>query len=231
MDILVGLAVFAGCLVAPEDSDAGSNDGGSAATVNDGGTRCLDIAGSEGTVCATLSPVVCGGRACSAGAVCCQTTGQCVSPGSFACPVPATPVNNARACGSSADCASDQYCIPDDWRPASGGPQVQRCISSSGHCEFLSFCSYCGGGDNGAVLNCASHSECNGGAGGGNGGEPTRLCAGDGCAGPGLCSNRGSSSSCGGEVQSVCGCDGVTYINACWARAAGTRVASNGVCP
>jgi hypothetical protein len=55
------------------------------------------------------------------------------------------------------------------------------------------------------------------------------LCDGDGCGTPGGCRRR--ERSCGGELEPVCGCDGTSYANACWASAAGTRVAHAGECP
>ncbi|NOY94744.1 MAG: hypothetical protein GXP55_26500 [Deltaproteobacteria bacterium] len=34
----------------------------------------------------------------------------------------------------------------------------------------------------------------------------------------------------GGALAPVCGCDGVTYTNTCWAQAVRTRVAHDGMC-
>ena len=111
-------------------------------------------------------------------------------------------------------------------------PANAQCCFRTGLCFDASEPWRCEVQPNGTMLNCASHEECESGAGGGSGNEPpTSLCAADGCGGPGLCLRRGSTNDCGGAVQQVCGCDGVTYVNACWARAAGTRVASNGACP
>jgi len=49
------------------------------------------------------------------------------------------------------------------------------------------------------------------------------------CGGEGGCRDR--MSSCGGELVPVCGCDGTSYSNACWASEAGVSIASNGACP
>jgi hypothetical protein len=49
------------------------------------------------------------------------------------------------------------------------------------------------------------------------------------CDGPGFC--VGPQGNCGGEVATVCGCNGTTYSNACWAELALTRVAHAGPCP
>lgn len=113
-------------------------------------------------------------------------------------------------------------------------PSGAECCFRTGRCYEASEAWRCQTQDSGAVLNCDSSAECNApnGAGGGNGGSG-RLClgAGPGCGGPGLCSTAWPSSSCGGEVNSVCGCDGTTYVNECWARSAGSRVAHGGSCP
>jgi hypothetical protein len=37
--------------------------------------------------------------------------------------------------------------------------------------------------------------------------------------------------SCGGELIPVCGCDGTSYTNTCWAAEAGQRIAHDGNCP
>ncbi len=56
------------------------------------------------------------------------------------------------------------------------------------------------------------------------------YCASDaGCDAPGSCEPRPSV--CPLVIDPVCGCDDVTYDNACGAAAAGTRVAAEGACP
>lgn len=322
---LVAVLMLTSCFVPSVDhtfqldgSISTGGNGGGGAGGGGGAQRCVLVAGLNEVVCVSRSPVVCGGTLCASGEVCCQTTGACVAAGSAACPkLPTTwryDSAGARACGSSADCASDEYCMIDDLQAGAGPRPVSRCIGS-GHCQKWDQCPYCGppgtercrvcGCDgvtyessqaacvagvsvavsshgscgassgvadagaftvacgtstqcppgaqccaltgkcfdasepwrcvlqpNGTVLDCATQNDCNQGSGGGSGNEPpTTLCEADSCTGPGLCSQRGSQSSCGGEVVQVCGCDGVTYVNACWARAAGARVASAGACP
>lgn len=50
------------------------------------------------------------------------------------------------------------------------------------------------------------------------------------CAGSGTCRPRGTSPDGCGPKQMVCGCDGVTYTNACWAAAAGQSLRCTDEC-
>lgn len=54
---------------------------------------------------------------------------------------------------------------------------------------------------------------------------PYNVC---GASGPGVCTPRPVN--CSYVVNEVCGCDGQTYTNACFANAAGTDVSSQGAC-
>ena len=111
-------------------------------------------------------------------------------------------------------------------------PAGAQCCFLTGKCFDSSEPWRCELQANSSILNCANHQECNPPRGGGSGHEPdTSLCQADTCGGPGLCTPRPSESSCGGEVRTVCGCDGVTYVNECWARNEGARVAHAGDCP
>ena len=56
----------------------------------------------------------------------------------------------------------------------------------------------------------------------------TQFCAGSGCGTVGTCQTRPQI--CNSLFSPNCGCDGVTYSNACMAEAAGVRVASRGPC-
>jgi hypothetical protein len=51
------------------------------------------------------------------------------------------------------------------------------------------------------------------------------------CGGAGTCQSRGVNLMCVMTVTPVCGCDGNTYRNACYAHKAGVAVASEGACP
>lgn len=52
---------------------------------------------------------------------------------------------------------------------------------------------------------------------------------GESCDAPAGCVGR--ELSCGGELAPVCGCDGVSYANSCWASRDGIRIAHDGECP
>lgn len=54
------------------------------------------------------------------------------------------------------------------------------------------------------------------------------FCDADSCEGPGACTERRTT--CDGSLAPVCGCDGITYSNRCWLRAAGVRLAHEGEC-
>jgi hypothetical protein len=104
----------------------------------------------------------------------------------------------------------------------------QQCCFLTGHCYDPTQPWRCEQQPDGTVLDCASNAECAGGT-GGNGGAD-HFCAASGCDTPGRCTPIASPSSCGGQLQPVCGCDGTTYTNECWARSAGTSVAASGAC-
>jgi hypothetical protein len=73
-----------------------------------------------------------------------------------------------------------------------------------------------------AGADCLSDADCN----------ATEYCAtpeGE-CGGFGTCSGRGINVFCVATVQPVCGCDGVTYSNACYAQKAGASLQSDGAC-
>ena len=55
------------------------------------------------------------------------------------------------------------------------------------------------------------------------------YCAGDVCGTVGACATRPTA--CIEVYSPVCGCDGRTYPNSCYAASAGARVRTRGVCP
>lgn len=119
------------------------------------------------------------------------------------------------ACGQG-PCVFDSQCTAGSF-----------CCPSSSACVPTAEAWRCGQG-----LNCLRNSECmTSGQGGGPGAPATVFCRHAGCEDSrGVCSFV-AAKDCGGEEATVCGCDGVTYVNECWAHVAGTNVVSMGVCP
>lgn len=107
--------------------------------------------------------------------------------------------------------------------------QGESCCALTGKCFAPTEAWRCPSDSSAPILDCTQNADCSSGAGGGNPG-PSSWCAGQTCGQPGTCRPRVASSSCSGTVQTVCGCDGLTYVNACWANAAGTRVARASAC-
>ncbi len=110
------------------------------------------------------------------------------------------------------------------------GREGERCCALTGKCFAASEPWRCESQPDGSVLDCRQNSECGSGAAGAAGGQAGvgLWCAGESCGTPGRCLPRRSD--CNGIVETVCGCDGLTYVNECWARAGGARVASRGAC-
>lgn len=67
-------------------------------------------------------------------------------------------------------------------------------------------------------IGCANNFDC----------DPADYCVAETCGGPGTCLARPTD--CSPNVSFVCGCDSVTYDNACQASQAGARIASLGEC-
>jgi hypothetical protein len=104
------------------------------------------------------------------------------------------------ACGLDAQCPPDQFCCF----------YVGTCMRDRERCFVPPA---------GTYYPCLTNEDCTF--------EPERLargyvCVGDTCGGPGVCVLR--ERECGGVLDEVCGCDGMTYTNACWASLAGVRI-------
>lgn len=98
-------------------------------------------------------------------------------------------------------------------------PRGMECCPVTGRCYDSGCVGCCRVPVDGGVP-CGDNSWC----------EPSEYCAAEGCLGPGVCEHRINRLDCTGELRPVCGCDGSTYTNACWASSAGTRIAERSGC-
>jgi hypothetical protein len=100
----------------------------------------------------------------------------------------------------------------------------QSCCAFTGAC-YPSACLACcmaridAGGTDVTTGGCTDNSMC----------AATDYCAGSACGTPGACTARPNI--CSALFNPVCGCDGRTYPNSCYAAEAGVRVAGTGACP
>jgi len=100
-------------------------------------------------------------------------------------------------------------------------PAGQSCCAITGVCFETACSACCREPPAGTRFPCVTNAQCQRG----------EFCRGDGCDTPGGCVLIRGPSDCSGVVEQVCGCDGRTYVNACWAASGGTRVAHPGACP
>lgn len=162
----------------------------------------------------------CGGQ-CQAGPSCerevCGCDGKTYANAVAACMAGVRMAANA-ACGApprpssppgDVGCQNDASC-----------PSGFVCCAVTGRCVDRSCPNCCGAAPPGTRAPCGKDTHCRLG----------EYCAGTGCGGPGGCKPRGSQANCGGQLDPVCGCDGISYQNACWADAAAVRVATKGAC-
>lgn len=126
------------------------------------------------------------------------------------------PVAHQGACGEEIEygyetripCARDDQC-----------PSGSFCCGTRGICITEVRADLCAEPPEGTRSPCAEDGDC----------FPEEYCAGPGCSGgPGGCVSP--SGECGSELAPVCGCDGVTYLNAECAAGEGVRVRSDGEC-
>ncbi len=123
------------------------------------------------------------------------------------CGVQPTPGGDAGyqpiGCGENAQCPSGQHC----------------CLLT-GICVPVSCAGCCQTPPPGTLSPCETNDEC----------RNEQYCVRDGCSGAGGCRFRPASGACPGVSAAVCGCDGVSYLNACSAAQQGTNVAHAGSC-
>jgi len=169
---------------------------------------CLANAASVGvnhTGLCEADQVVCGvgGATCASGQICKRPDGACATDAAGLCePVPVScPALNDPVCG----------CNGTDYSNACVADAAGVTIASDGACEPALAC---GGGSS---LVCPVGQFCK---------APLATCA---AGSAGLCTTMPDV--CPTVVLPVCGCDGITYSNACFADVAGVTVNHTGACP
>lgn len=100
-------------------------------------------------------------------------------------------------------------------------PQAYSCCSTRGVCVPVGCTTCCPPLDMNGVALCFTNDHCVNGA---------RYCNGTGCGSLGHCENRQPRADCSGAFAPVCGCDGRTYSNSCWASVDGVRIDHSGSC-
>lgn len=181
----------------------------------------------------------CDGRTCLGVGFCTARRGAtCAGAPSFECGCDGVTYSNAcdrlaagarlavgAMCGSldaSADVAGvDGSVIPIGCASNSQCPLNFACCAATGTCQPVGCRDCCLTPLTDGGIPCVRNEQClNGG----------RYCAGVGCGSIGVCVISPPRSDCDGTLEPVCGCDGRTYSNRCWAAAGGARVASPGAC-
>lgn len=195
----------------PCATDAGPSDGGS---TFDGGPAS----------CVTDSQ-------CASTKLCCVQTGSCYDRSCLSCcefPVfdagsPCLPESDSAFCAAAGvvcgmfagvdNCGTQRFAHCD---ACTGGGTC--CETASSCCSPLEVdCCFVAPQPDGGRT-CSSNTDC----------APPQYCAGEGCGSAGHCLTKPVD--CPAVDDPRCGCDGMTYDNACLASAAGARVEGQGAC-
>lgn len=126
-------------------------------------------------------------------------------------------VIGAGACGQTVTVGGGEkvtYCATN-----ANCPTGEQCCGITGQCYDPAIPALCTAPPPGTTFPCVNDTQCHG----------IEYCFADTCDGPGGCMSIPST--CSGEFDPVCGCNGKTYVNTQCAAADGTRVAHKGQCP
>jgi Kazal-type serine protease inhibitor domain len=182
----------------------------------------------------------CDGRTCLGVGFCTSRIGAiCSGAPSFECGCDGVTYRNAcerlaagarlavgAACGvpdASSDAAgADASITPIGCSSSVQCPTGSTCCATSGLCQPEGCVDCCLAPLPDGGTPCVRNDQCLSGR---------RYCAGQGCGTIGVCVSRPPGADCDGTLDPVCGCDGRTYSNRCWASSGGARIAHAGSCP
>jgi hypothetical protein len=104
-----------------------------------------------------------------------------------------------------------------------------RCCARTSICIDADCDECCAEPPPGTLLGCGDDEDCTV-LGARSMGSSDYYCFGSGCDETGGGCVHPNRDRCTGELAAVCGCDGISYTNLCWAQVARTRIAHDGAC-